>query len=42
MPGSAREVKNAEGRRVEFIWLSSPKQFIGDKMLMKLKSIKMS
>ncbi len=29
MPGSAREVSNAEEEGVEFIWLSSPKEFIG-------------
>ena len=29
MPGSAREVANAEEEGVEFIWLSSPKQFLG-------------
>ena len=29
MPGSAREVANAEEEGVEFIWLSSPKKFIG-------------
>jgi len=29
MPGSAREVYNAEEEGVEFIWLSSPKKFIG-------------
>ena len=29
MPGSAREVYNAEEEGVEFIWLTSPKQFIG-------------
>ncbi len=29
MPGSSREVLNAEEEGVEFIWLSSPKQFIG-------------
>jgi len=29
MPGSAREVLNAEEEGVEFIWLSSPKQFKG-------------
>tara|TARA_B100000579_G_scaffold404486_1_gene389357 strand:+ start:790 stop:2229 length:1440 start_codon:yes stop_codon:yes gene_type:complete len=29
MPGSAREVLNAEEEGVEFIWLSSPKEFIG-------------
>jgi len=29
MPGSAREVHNAEEEGVEFIWLSSPKEFLG-------------
>ena len=29
MPGSAREVKNAIEEGVEFIWLSSPKRFLG-------------
>jgi glutamate synthase (NADPH) small chain len=29
MPGSAREVQNAEEEGVEFIWLSNPKEFIG-------------
>ena len=29
MPGSAREVANAEEEGVEFIWLSSPKEFVG-------------
>ena len=29
MPGSAREVNNAEEEGVEFIWLSSPREFIG-------------
>ena len=31
MPGSAREVKNAEEEGVEFIWLTNPKKFIGNK-----------
>ena len=30
MPGSAREVANAEEEGVEFLWKSSPKDFIGD------------
>ena len=30
MPGSAREVSNAEEEGVEFIWLSSPKEFNGN------------
>jgi len=29
MPGSAREVANAEEEGVEFVWLSSPKEFNG-------------
>jgi len=29
MPGSAREVANAEEEGVEFIWLSAPKEFLG-------------
>ena len=30
MPGSAREVSNAEEEGVEFVWLSSPKEFKGN------------
>ena len=29
MPGSSREVSNAEEEGVEFVWLSSPKEFVG-------------
>ena len=29
MPGSAREVGNAIEEGVEFVWLTSPKSFIG-------------
>ena len=29
MPGSAREVTNAEEEGIDFVWLSSPKEFIG-------------
>ena len=29
MPGSAREVMNAEEEGVEFVWLANPKKFIG-------------
>ena len=36
MPGSAREVANAEEEGVEFVWLSSPKKFIGTN---KVKSL---
>ena len=40
MPGSAREVLNAEEEGVEFIWLSSPKEFTGKIKLKKLKASK--
>ena len=33
MPGSAREVYNAEEEGVEFIWLSNPKKFLGTKKI---------
>ena len=33
MPGSVREVYNAEEEGVEFIWLSNPKKFIGEKKI---------
>ena len=41
MPGSAREVKNAEEEGVEFIWLTSPKQFIGNEKIDKVEVNKM-
>ena len=31
MPGSAREVGNAEEEGVEFVWLTSPKKFLEKK-----------
>ena len=36
MPGSAREVANAEEEGVEFVWLSSPKKFKGKNKVEKL------
>ena len=36
MPGSAREVANAEEEGVEFVWLSSPKEFKGINKIEKL------
>ena len=36
MPGSAREVANAEEEGVEFVWLSSPKEFIGTNKVKEL------
>ena len=41
MPGSAREVRNAEEEGVEFVWLTSPKQFIGDKKVKEVEVNKM-
>jgi len=36
MPGSAREVANAEEEGVKFVWLSSPKEFKGTNKIEKL------
>ncbi|MBA1337383.1 MAG: glutamate synthase (NADPH/NADH) small chain [Pelagibacterales bacterium] len=36
MPGSTREVNNAEEEGVEFIWLSNPKKFIGSEKVSSL------
>jgi glutamate synthase (NADPH/NADH) small chain len=36
MPGSSREVANAEEEGVEFVWLSSPKEFKGTNKIEKL------
>ncbi len=36
MPGSAREVQNAEEEGVKFIWLSSPKEFVGSEKVNKV------
>ena len=41
MPGSAREVLNAEEEGVEFIWLSSPKEFLGSNKVENVKALKM-
>ena len=41
MPGSAREVKNAEEEGVEFVWLSSPKEFTGINKVETVKASKM-
>ena len=37
MPGSAREVENAIEEGVEFLWLSSPKEFIGEQSIKEIK-----
>ncbi len=41
MPGSTREVGNAIEEGVEFIWLTSPKNFIGDKKITAVEVNKM-
>ncbi len=41
MPGSAREVGNAIEEGVEFLWLSSPKKFIGQKNIKAVEVQKM-
>jgi glutamate synthase (NADPH) small chain len=41
MPGSVREVRNAEEEGVEFVWLTSPKKFIGNKEVREVEVNKM-
>ena len=41
MPGSVREVYNAEEEGVEFIWLSNPRKFIGSEKISSLVVEKM-
>ena len=41
MPGSAREVGNAIEEGVEFIWLTSPKRFIGNSKVEEVEVLKM-
>jgi glutamate synthase (NADPH/NADH) small chain len=41
MPGSAREVNNAEEEGVEFMWLSNPKKYIGSEKVSSLLIEKM-
>ena len=41
MPGSAREVGNAIEEGVEFIWLSSPKKFLGSQVIKEVEINKM-
>jgi len=41
MPGSAREVNNAEEEGIEFIWLSNPKEFVGSDKISALLVEKM-
>jgi glutamate synthase (NADPH/NADH) small chain len=41
MPGSAREVNNAEEEGIKFIWLSNPKKFVGKEKVSALVVEKM-
>lgn len=41
MPGSAREVKNAEEEGVEFVWLVGPEAFVGDKDVTGVRAYQM-
>ena len=41
MPGSTREVGNAEEEGVEFVWLTSPKRFIGNTKIKEIEVNKM-
>jgi glutamate synthase (NADPH/NADH) small chain len=41
MPGSQREVNNAEEEGVEFIWTSAPKSFAGTKKVEEVQAVKM-
>ncbi len=41
MPGSAREVSNAEEEGIEFIWLANPKKYIGSEKVSSLLIEKM-
>ena len=41
MPGSAREVNNAEEEGVKFLWLCNPKEFIGSEKISTLSVEKM-
>jgi len=41
MPGSQREVANAEEEGVEFIWLSAPKAFSGEGRVKGVRAVRM-
>jgi len=41
MPGSAREVSNAEEEGVRFVWLSAPEAFLGDGVVSGVRATKM-
>ncbi|PYD73539.1 NAD(P)-dependent oxidoreductase [Novacetimonas hansenii] len=41
MPGSVREVKNAEEEGVEFVWLAGPEAFLGDAHVTGVRAVRM-
>lgn len=41
MPGSAREVKNAEEEGVQFEWLAAPEAFVGDGHVSGVRAVRM-
>jgi glutamate synthase (NADPH/NADH) small chain len=41
MPGSMREVKNAEEEGVEFVWLAAPEAFLGDARVSAVRAVRM-
>jgi glutamate synthase (NADPH/NADH) small chain len=41
MPGSMREVKHAEEEGVEFVWLSAPQAFLGDRAVSGVRAERM-
>jgi glutamate synthase (NADPH/NADH) small chain len=41
MPGSMREVRNAEDESVEFVWLSAPEAFLGDTAVTGVRAVRM-
>jgi glutamate synthase (NADPH/NADH) small chain len=41
MPGSMREVGNAEEEGVEFVWLSAPEAFLGDDYVRAVRAVRM-
>ena len=41
MPGSQREVQNAEEEGVEFVWLSAPEAFVGDTAVTGVRAVQM-
>ncbi|WP_149536872.1 NAD(P)-dependent oxidoreductase [Siccirubricoccus phaeus] len=41
MPGSLREVKNAEEEGVEFTWLAAPEAFLGDDTVTGVRAVRM-